>query len=115
MVLIWATSNNKIYPIDQNLIAYFLVEKEQCIGVTKNGARFECKYDLSTLENLVSKKKFYRLNNNILVNTTSIVGLESYFDDTSVVKLKPHITSDVVINKDQEANLIQFMGIRCFN
>lgn len=114
MALIWATSNNKIYPIDQNLIAYFVNENGQCIGITKSGVRFECKYDLSTLENLVSKKKFYRLNTNILVNTSSIVGLENYFEDTSVVKLRPQITSDVVINKDEEANLIQFMEIRCF-
>ena len=114
MIVIWATVNNRIYPFEQDLIAYFLVDEDQCIGITKSGVRFECKYELSALQSLLSKKKFYLLNKNMLVNTTSIIGLESYFEDTSVVKLRPQLTSDVVINKDQEANLIQFMGIQCF-
>ncbi len=115
MSRIWATVNNRIYSIHEDRIAYFLSEKNQSFGITKSGVKFNSKLDLSKLSNLVSESKFYRINQELLVNTTSIVGFEKYFEDTSVIKLRPQLTADVLINKDQEANLIQFMGIQYFH
>ncbi len=90
-------------------IAYFLKE-ELVFIITNDNNKYPIDYNLDNLEKVLNKKRFFRLNRQIISNISSIDKIHQYFKGRLKVELNPKAEIEIIISQNRVNEFKSFMG-----
>lgn len=94
----------RLIPIEQQEIAYFMAEDKIVLLVTHQNKKFAIDYTLDRLENLLNPTYFFRLNRKFFVRFDAIQQIHSYFNGKLKIDILPNPNTDVVVSRDKSSS-----------
>ncbi len=93
------------FPIASRDFAYFFIKNGVLRGTTKDNQTYSFNEKLENLENDLDPESFFRANRQYLIQRSSILSLESYFNGRLVLNLQPQVKDPVIVSKANVSRL----------
>lgn len=90
-------------------IAYFFSEETVTFAVLKNGERKLIDNNLSTLEQELDPKYFFRITRNCITHIDDIESINKYFNSRLKVFLKPSLDKELLISRIRSAEFRKWL------
>lgn len=104
--------NNKYITIPIENIAFFYVRNELSMMMCFNGNEYYVNYSLEQIQNFLTRKQFFRLNRQYLVNFSAVKEVEHYFKRTLLLKLVIQIPDKLIIPKKKSCCFLKWLEER---
>lgn len=103
-------SNNQVYSIPVEEIAFFLTEDLTSLLVTTANKRYVVNFSLDQLEKLVNPTFFYRINRQFLIHHQAIENMEALGKGRIQIKLKYTNISAVLVSRIRTPEFKGWLG-----
>jgi len=84
----------KMFVVNPNEAAFFYSVEKSTFMVSPEGKTYPLDESLTTVENDLDNKRFFRINRNVIVNIAHIESMKSYSKGRVQVKLKPEYNNE---------------------
>ena len=91
-------------------IVYFVTENGKTLAVTENTKRYMLDETLDELGSGLNPKDFFRLNRQFIAHIHSVDKVRRCCHGELKVKLKPPFKCEIVVSREKEAALKQWLG-----
>jgi len=91
-------------------IAYFFSEEGETYLQTKEDRHFIIDYTLDSLERILDPKDFFRVNRYMIVASTQINSIESYFNNRLSLEVNPGFKETIIVSRDRVKGFKQWLG-----
>ena len=104
--------NNKYITVRTENIAYFNVRHDTSIMVCFDQKEYFLNYSLDHIQELLTRKQFYRLNRQYLINFRAIKEAEHYFARKLLVNLEVTVPDKLLVPKEKVSSFLQWLENR---
>lgn len=104
--------NNKYITVRTENIAYFYVKYNSAILVSFDGQEYSLNYSLDHIQNLLTKKQFFRLNRQYLINFQAVKEVEYYFARKLLVNLMVHANDKLLVPREKVSVFLEWLENR---
>ena len=104
--------HNKYLTIPTENIAFFYVKYESSIIVTFDRQEYFVSHSLEHIQNLVSDRKFFRLNRQYLISFRAVKEVEHYFARKLLVNLVVPVVEKLLVSKEKVSVFLQWLENR---
>lgn len=95
-------------PVDE--ISCFYIKERYNFLCTKSGKSYALDYSLDKLENLLDRKKFFRVNRNLILNFYSIKDVVAYSSSRLKIVIDGfHCEDEILVSRERVAEFKQWM------
>ena len=101
---------HKYHSFNVDEIAYFYSEDGETYIQTKEDRHFIIDYTLDSLERVLDPKNFFRINRHMIVTSTEINAIESYFNNRLSLEVTPKFKETIVVSRDRVRSFKQWLG-----
>lgn len=99
-----ARKGNHLVLLNSRDISYFFTEHKVVFIVAKDGVKYVADYNLSELEDMLSREEFFRVNRKFIVHIDAIVKFRSYSKGRIEVELLQPPSEEVIISQENARN-----------
>ena len=104
--------NNKYITVRTENIAYFYVKYDSAILVSFDGQEYVLNYSLDHIQNLLTKKQFFRLNRQYLINFQAVKEVEYFFARKLLVNLTIDIEDKLLVPREKVSSFLEWLENR---
>lgn len=91
-------------------IAYCFSENKMTFARTFQGQKLPMDNNLDSLEGMLAKEQFFRINRQYLINLNAIVEMKIYTKGRVMVTLKPELSEAQVVSSERSAEFKQWLA-----
>lgn len=91
-------------------IAYFYSEDGETYLQTKEDKHFIIDYTLDSLERIMDPEAFFRINRHMIVASSQVHGIESFFNNRLSLEVIPKFKETIVVSRDRVKGFKKWMG-----
>ena len=95
------SAGRKLYTLQIDDIAYFRSEDKITIATTWGGTEHIVDPPLSSLEQQLDPKNFFRANRQFIVSAKSVRSIEPYFGGRWAMKTSPNCKEPIIISREK--------------
>ncbi len=100
----------KYHTFHTSEIAYFYSEEGESYLKTNEGKTSIIDHTLDNLENLLDPNSFFRVNRHMIIKTSQIVSIDSYFNNRLSLELNPSFHEKIIVSRDRVKNFKKWLG-----
>ncbi len=104
--------HNKYFIVPTDNIAFFYVKHESSTIVCFDQQEYFVNYSLENIQNLLTKKQFFRLNRQYLINFSAIKEVEHYFARKLLVNLTVSVSDILLVPKEKVSSFLGWLENR---
>ncbi|MFT4753183.1 MAG: two-component system response regulator LytT [Salibacteraceae bacterium] len=96
--------------VEADDIGFFFAEGNTVYLVQKNGKKLIVDYSLDQVMPQLDPKKFFRINRQLLLSSSSIRGIHKYFNSRLKLEVHPKFDSDVLVTRSRVNDFLSWMN-----
>lgn len=100
----------KYHSFQTEAIAYFFSEDGETYLQTKEDRHFIIDYTLDSLERILDPNNFFRINRHMILASSQINSIESYFNNRLSLNVIPPYKENIVVSRDRVRGFKQWLG-----
>ncbi|HLA58409.1 MAG TPA: LytTR family DNA-binding domain-containing protein [Puia sp.] len=104
--------NNKYFTVRTENIAYFYVKYDSANLVSFDGQEYILNYSLDHIQNLLTKKQFFRLNRQYLINFHAVKEVEYFFARKLLVHLTVPVENKLLVPREKVSGFFDWLENR---
>jgi len=104
--------NNKYSNVATDNIAFFYIKYNSTMIMSFDKQEYFVNYSLDEIQHLLSKKQFYRLNRQYIINFSAIKEVELYFARKLLVNLVISVREKLIVSKEKVSEFLHWLDNR---